>query len=190
MTSYRRIASEHRAILIPLVIAILVNVALYGAVVFPLGRQVVSLDRQSREMHDTLRRARLEFQSARATVQGKQEADASLATFYADVLPTSASTAQRITYLRLAQLAREANVRLERGANALEKSKGSTLTKMTTSYSLSGEYRDVRRFIYALETAPEFLVLENVALSSHEQGARGLTVGISVATYFKAGDGA
>ena len=31
---------------------------------------------------------------------------------------------------------------------------------------LTGQYRDIRQFIYDLETSPEFLVLENVGLSS------------------------
>ena len=33
---------------------------------------------------------------------------------------------------------------------------------MTITY-LEGDYREIRRFIYRLETAPEFVVLENVA---------------------------
>lgn len=188
MTSYRRIAAEHRRLIVPLVVLILINVGIYVAVVFPLGHQVTGLEQQSRQMHETVRRARLDFQAARATVQGKQQADTSLATFYKDVLPADASMARRITYLRLAQLAQRANVRLERGANSVEKQKGSTLAKLSTTYTLSGDYRDVRQFIYSLETAPEFLVLENVALTSQEQGGRGLSVAIAIATYFQHGD--
>ena len=36
--------------------------------------------------------------------------------------------------------------------------------KFTYTALLSGEYRNIRRFIHELETAPEFLVLENVQL--------------------------
>ena len=36
---------------------------------------------------------------------------------------------------------------------------------------LEGEYRDVRRFIHALETAPEFVVIEDVALVQGERNA-------------------
>lgn len=189
MTSYARIVSEHRRLILPLVIAILANVAIYAAVVFPLGHQVGSLAQQSGEMHETRRRAGQEYQAAKATVQGKEQADVSLAKFYRDVLPADESMAIRITYLRLAQIARQANVHLERGANKVDPVKGSTLDKLSTSYTLSGEYRDVRRFIYALETAPEFLVLENVALSSPQQGMRGLSVSIAIATYFRAENG-
>ena len=50
---------------------------------------------------------------------------------------------------------------------------------------LTGEYRDIRRFIHDLETAPEFLVIENVALSQGSERDRGLTVIVKVATYFR-----
>ena len=55
---------------------------------------------------------------------------------------------------------------------------------------LTGDYRDVRQFIYSLETAPEFMVLENVALSAPEDQERGLTVKLDIATYFRAGNAA
>ena len=189
MTSWQRVAAEHRAWLVPIVVAIFLNVAIYVAVVFPLGRQVVSLDQQARQVHETLGKARLDYQAARATAQGKVQADASLAKFYKDVLPQDASSARRITYLRLAELARDSNVRLERGDNAIEKQKGSSLAKLTTAYTLSGDYRDVRRFIYAVETAPEFLVLESLTLRGSDQSPRGLAMTIGVATYYRAENG-
>ena len=77
-------------------------------------------------------------------------------------------------------------MRLESGTNTYSHEKGSHLSKVTTTYTLSGDYRDVRRFIYSLETAPEFMVLENIALSSLEQQTRtGLGVRLDVATYFR-----
>ena len=189
MTLTQRIYNEKRRLILPLIVAIAANVVAYAVVVFPLGRQVAAADQNMRNQREMLRRARLDFESARATVSGKQQADASLRQFYTDVLPPTASAAQRVTYLRLAELARDANVHLERGANAIVHEKNSTLSKLSTSYTLSGEYRDVRSFIYSLETAPEFVVLENVSLSSDQQAERGLSVQIDVATYFRSTDG-
>ena len=64
------------------------------------------------------------------------------------------------------------------------------LAKLTTTYVLTGDYRDVRRFIYSLETAPEFIVLENVALTSAaEQPGRTLGMNLEIATYYRAADG-
>jgi Tfp pilus assembly protein PilO len=189
VTLTQRILREKRPLILPLVIVIVVNVIAYAVVVFPLGRQVSAAEQDMRDARDTLRQARQNFQSARATVAGKQQADVSLRQFYTDVLPPTASAAQRVTYLRLAQLARGANVHLERGANAIVREKNSNLSKVSTSYTLSGEYRDVRQFIYSLETAPEFVVLENVSLTSDAQSERGLSVQIDIATYFRSSDG-
>lgn len=185
MTLFRRVMAEKRRLVLALAIAAAANVLLFVLLVFPLGRQVTNAELQAQQQREVLRRARHDATSARATVQGKQQADASLRKFYHDVLPANASTAQRLTYLRLSQLAREANLRLERGTNEVKREKGSSLEKVTTTYMLSGDYRDVRRFIYALETAPEFMVLENVALSTTEERERGLTVKLDVATYFR-----
>jgi len=189
MTVLQRTLSEKRRLIVPLVIAIVVNVVLYAVVVFPLGRQVVSAEGEARAQHELVNRARLDYLSAKATVTGKQQADVALQKFYKDVLPSDQSLARRLTYTRLAQLAKQANVRLEHGTNTVAREKGSTLSKLSTTYTLTGDYRDVRRFIYALETAPEFIVLENVVLTSGgDQQNRGLAMDLDIATYFRSGD--
>jgi hypothetical protein len=184
-----RVLSEKRRIVVPLAIAVLANVVLYAVVVFPLGRQVASAELEANAQHDLLNRARQDHRAAKATVAGKQQADAALQKFYKEVLPANSSAARTLTYKRLSQLAEEANVRLEQGANSVEHEKGSTLSKSTTTYTLQGDYRNVRRFIYSLETIPEFVVLENVALTSPgEQAAgRGLAMRLEIATYFRSG---
>lgn len=189
MSTLQRALSEKRRIIVPLALAIAANVALYAVVVFPLGRQVVAAQTQAQAEHEALNRARLDYQSAKATVTGKQQADAALQKFYKDVLPADQSIARRLTYTRLAQLAKQANVKLEHGTNSVAHEKGSTLSKLSTTYTLTGDYRDVRRFIYSLETAPEFIVLENIGLTSgSEQPGRGLSMNLDIATYFRSGD--
>ena len=182
-----RVLSEKRRVVVPLVVAILANVLLYAVVVFPLGRQVVSAEAEANRQHELLNQARQDHLAAKATVTGKQQADAALQKFYKDVLPPGASAARTLTYARLSQLAEQADVRLEQGANTVDREKGSTLAKSTTSYTLAGDYRNVRRFIYALETTPEFVILENVTLTSpSEQAAgRGLAMRLEIATYYR-----
>jgi Tfp pilus assembly protein PilO len=183
MTLFRRVMAEKRRLVLPLGLAALANVLLFVLLVFPLGRQVANAEREAQQQREVLRRARQDASSAKATVQGKQQADVSLHKFYQEVLPANASVARGLTYRRLSQLARESNLRLDRGTNEIKQEKGSNLEKVTTSYMLSGDYRNVRRFIYALETAPEFMVLENIALSTTDERERGLTVRLDVATY-------
>lgn len=186
-----RVMAEKRRLVLPLMLAVVVNVLLYALVVFPLGRQVASAQDEARLQHDELYRAQADFKSAKATVSGKQQADVALQKFYQDVLPASDGLARKLTYTRLAQLAKQANVTLEHGNNAVKHEKGSQLSKLTTTYSLSGDYRDVRRFIYSLETAPEFIVLENVGLTSasgQDQAKHALAMSLEIATYFRSGD--
>ena len=187
--TFARVLTEKRRVVVPLVIAVLANVLLYAVVVFPLGRQVASAEAEANTQHDLLNRARQDHRAAKATVAGKQQADSALQKFYKDVLPPSGSAARTLTYARLSQLAEQANVRLEQGQNTQTQEKGSALTKSTTVYTLAGEYRNVRRFIYALETTPEFVVLENVTLTSPGEQAqtRGLSMRLEIATYYRSG---
>ena len=56
---------------------------------------------------------------------------------------------------------------------------------------LAGEYENIRRFIEALETAPEFLVIEEVVLSQRQEASDSelvLTLGLS--TYYVSESGA
>jgi Tfp pilus assembly protein PilO len=187
-----RVMAEKRRLIVPLALAAIANVLLYAVVVFPLGHQVKSAEADARVQREELNRARLDYQSAKATVTGKQQADAALQKFYKDVLPSDQGIARRLTYTRLDQLAKQANVKLEHGTNLVKQEKGSKLSKLTTSYTLTGDYRDVRRFIYSLETAPEFIVLENVGLSAatgdQQPQNRSLAMNLEIATYFRSRD--
>jgi type IV pilus assembly protein PilO len=189
MTDFSRIVTEKRGIIVPLAVLIIANVLLYIVVVFPLGRQVASAQEEARAEQQLLRKARTDLQNAKASVTGKQQADAALQKFYNDVLPANASVARGLTFTRLSQLAQQANVRLSSGTNTVTHLKSSALSKLTTSYTLSGDYRDVRRFIYSLETTPEFIVLENVSLTSGsaDPQERGLGMLLNIATYFRTG---
>jgi hypothetical protein len=192
MSVWQRIVAEKRHLILPLAIGIVVNLVLYVVVVVPLGRQVASREREERVAREQLVKARQDYNSAKATVTGKQQAVSALQKFYKDVLPADQSVAQRLTFTRLADLARQANVKLEHGTNAVTREKGSVLSKLTTRYTLTGNYPDVRRFIYSLETAPEFIVLENIGLSSSndQQTGRAVAMTLDIATYFRTGNGA
>ncbi len=189
----QRVMAEKRRLIVPLVVAIIGSALLYAVVVYPLGRQVTAAEEEARVQREQLNGARLDYQMAKATVSGKQQADAALQTFYKDVLPADQAIARKLTYTRLAQLAKQATVTLEHGTNAVKHEKGSGLSKLTTTYTLTGDYRNVRRFIYSLETAPEFILLENVGLTSStgdQPQNHGLSMNLEIATYFRSGDAA
>jgi hypothetical protein len=170
-----------------LVVALILNAALYIAVVYPMSMKVDAAERTARDATDASMAARREFESAKNTVSGKAAASAELKKFYTEVLPPDLSAAQRITYLKITQLAKKANVTYEQGSNAVEQERGSTLGALTTTVMLSGQYRDIRRFIHELETAPEFLILQTVALSQGSATSTVLNVTIKVSIYYQAG---
>ena len=186
MIPTQRVFTEKRSLIIPLLIAVIVNIALYAIVVYPLSQKVAGGEQAARASSAALDAAKRDYAQARATVAGKGQADEELRKFYNDVLPPDISGARRITFLRMEQLARQSGLRLERETSDPKPERGSDLVKFTYTASLSGEYRNIRRFIHELETAPEFLVLENVELSQSETENRGLNVNVQIATYYRA----
>jgi Tfp pilus assembly protein PilO len=183
----RRVLVEKRHLIWPLAIALLVNAALLALVVYPLSRKVAGGEEQAEAAAASLDEARRDYASARATVTGKQTADEALEQFYGAVLPPDLSGARRISYLRIEQLLGQASLRLDQRTNRATPVQDSRLGKLTMSVTFSGTYQNVRRFVYALETSPEFLVLENVALSQNERAEGTLNVTVLVATYFRTG---
>ncbi len=186
MIPTRRVFTEKRSLIVPLVIAVVVNVALYAVIVYPLSKKVSGGEQAAAASLAALDAAKRDYAAARATVAGKGQADDELRKFYNDVLPPDMSGARRITFLRMEQLARQCSLRLERETSDPKPERDSQLVKFTYTASLSGEYRNIRRFIHELETAPEFLVLENVELSQSETENRGLNVNVQIATYYRA----
>lgn len=187
MITARRVLHEKRALIVPIAIALLVNLALYLMVVYPLSKKVDGGQRQSEAAVAALNAARRDFAAAQATVAGKGQADQELQKFYTDVLPPDISGARRITFLRIDQLAQESGLRVDRQTSDPKPQRDSGLVKFSYRASLSGDYRNIRRFVHELETAPEFLVLENLQLRQSDIEDRGLNVEVEIATYYRAG---
>jgi Tfp pilus assembly protein PilO len=189
---WQRALVDKRRILVPLAVAIIANVVLYAVVVFPLEHQILSTEQEERVAREELVKARQDDNNAKATVTGKQQADVALQKFYKDVLPADQSAALRVTFTRLSELAKAANVKLDHGTNEVVHEKGSALEKLITHYTLTGDYRDVRKFVYSLETASEFVVLENISLSSSSEAQvnKSVSMNLQIATYFRSGNAA
>ena len=187
MITARRVLTEKRGLIVPILVALLVNVGLYLLIVYPLSNKVAGGQQQSEAAIAALNAARRDFAAARATVAGKGQADQELEKFYTDVLPPDVSGARRITFFRIDQLAQQCGLRVERQTSDPKSQRDSNLVKFTYRASLSGEYRNIRRFVHELETAPEFLVLENLQLRQSDIENRGLNVDVEIATYYRAG---
>ena len=73
-----------------------------------------------------------------------------------------------MSYAKLASLADHHGLVIERRSYDRDSGYRGRLHKLKINMALSGEYRDIRAFLHALETSPEFIVIEHVSLN---QGA-------------------
>jgi Tfp pilus assembly protein PilO len=185
-----RIVRERRRVIVPLAAAALLNLAVYALVVYPLSLRLAGAERRADAARQQQAAAMREFEAARSMLTSKDRADRELRTFYTEVLPADLAGARRITYARLAQLARDANLRYDRRRYEPDATYEGALRKLRITMVLEGEYEDVRQFIHDLETAPEFVVIEDVALAEGVDSGAPLTLSLELATYFRGeGDG-
>lgn len=181
----RRVVAEHRRLVLGLGIAVLVNALVYTFVVYPLSDRVANVAERERAAEQALAQAKAGHDQASGTLTGKSRAASELTTFYQDVLPQDLVGARRLTYLRLARLARESGLDYRRASYAPVVESGSTLTRLQIQLVLSGTYPDMRTFIYQLETAPEFVVIDNVHLAEGADDGGSLVVTLDLSTYFR-----
>jgi Tfp pilus assembly protein PilO len=185
MTLARRIFQEKRRFIYPLLAALVLNAALYIALLYPLSLKVANGERDAAAAARLRAEAQADYEQARATVTGKASADEELKKFYGAVLPVDRSAARRVLFDKVETLAASTGVSLGIRSTAPTQERSSDLGKLTGTVALFGDYRNIRQFIHQLETSPEFLVLENVALSQGAEREQGLNVVVRVATYYR-----
>jgi len=180
-----RIAAEHRRSLIALGLTCAVGILTYVFVVNPLAQRVANIEQRDRSAEQALVAAQAELAQVSGTLTGKARATSELTTFYKDVLPQDLAGARRLTYLRLARLARETDLDYERSSYSPSVEADSTLTRLGIQMVLSGPYANMRAFIYELETAPEFIVIDNIQLSEGGGDSGSLVVSLELSTYYR-----
>jgi hypothetical protein len=191
MTLGRRVLHENRRYLWPLVAALLLNLAVYGLVVYPLGVKSATAVERAAAAADVRAAAERDMAAAAALVAGKSTAEQELATFYQKVLPPTLDAARRLTYAKLPALARKANVKFEeRRSDIDQQQKNSRLGRLQTRIVLEGDYESLRQLLYELETTPEFLIVDDVSVLQPDAN-KPLTLTLNVSTYYRlAGNGA
>jgi len=186
MKLLQRVLREKRSIIVPLFIGLLANLAVYALVVRPLGVRSATAADRAVVAQAGLRAAERDLEAARALVAGKTLAEQELATFYDKVLPADLSAARRMTYASLPALARRANVRYDASRSVIEPVKNQRLARLRINMVLEGDYDDVRRFIYELETTPSFVIIDHVTLA--QGGPDGpLALSLELSAYFRTG---
>ena len=187
MTLWRRVAVEKRSLVIPLALAALINVGVYALVVYPLGVKSAGVADRASAAAVAVKTAEREYAAARNLVAGKSRAEQELTTFYDKVLPADQSAARRMTYASLPALARKTNVKYVQSRYEPDPIKpGDRVARLHVRMLLQGEYENLRQFIYELETAPEFVIIDDVTLTQGEAG-KPLTLALELSTYYRLG---
>jgi Tfp pilus assembly protein PilO len=186
MSTPSRILHEKRAWIVGLIALALLDVGLYVAGVLPLRARVASMDDEAQRARTDLAQAERQLALAEKTVTGKSRAADQLRKFYEEVLPPDQAGARRVTHLDLAKLARKVNLQVDRKTQIETQEKGSTLVRLDSDVVLQGGYADVREFLFELETAPEFVVINDVELAQRETEGSTLVLTLSISTYYRA----
>jgi Tfp pilus assembly protein PilO len=180
----RRIIVEKRALIVPLLVGLAANGLAYFLVVRPLEVKSAGAADRARQSGIALAAAEKDVALARSLVSGKSEADQELSAFYEKVLPADVTAARRVTYASLPELAKKTGVRYDARTTSVEPDPNTKLRRMTIKMVLQGEYRNIRQFIYALETAPEFIIIDDLTISERlANDPQRLTIDLS--TYFR-----
>jgi len=182
-----RVLSEKRVWIVPLIIGLALNLAAFALVVYPLSVKVRNGRERDRAAQTELLAAQRDNRSAEAALAARDRASSALNAFYTDILPHDLAGARRITYLRLAQLAQRHGLRAQRrSAEPTEPERNSPLRRLKISMTLAGDYKDMREFIYLLETAPEFVVIDDIGLSEGGEPGSPLVLTMALSTYYQA----
>lgn len=189
MVPMRRVLTDKRLVVVPLALLALVNLVMLGLVLGPLGGRVRTLEARAAAAMQGAAEAQRDLDQARALATGKSQATTDLQTFYDQVLPTDQAAARRVTFLRMAQVARDAGLDFDRRAFAQEHPKGAQLVRVDLSMVVQGRYAQLRRFFHAVESGQEFVVIRSVNVGQAGDTPGLLEATLELSTYYRAPDG-
>lgn len=188
MMLLRRVLSEQRTTIVLLLVALAVNVGAYAGLVYPLATRVADADNRASRADRALREARREFEAAQGVATSKDRAEAELLTFYGKVLPADLSAAHRLTYLTLAQSARECNLKVVRRTAGEMHDRDSSLAELQVALVLEGRYEEIRSFVHRLETSRGFVIIDDVAIAQGRDPQSDLQLTLQLSTYYRAAE--
>ncbi len=190
MVPTARILADRRLLVSVLGLLAVVNVVGLAIVFGPLRSRVHTLTTRATAASLAASTAARELATARQTATGSERAATDLQRFYAEILPANQPAARQVTYVRLAQIARESNLEYEqRTFSQDEPEREGVLSRATLTMDVFGTYRDLRRFIHRLETGDEFVVIRQLSVRQGDAAGDPLQAALTLSTYFKASDG-
>lgn len=187
MTMWRRVMTERRALVVPLLAGLAINIGVLALGVLPLQASVSGDEERAITVKSDLAGAQRLERLANDTRTSQQRADQELKKFYSEVLPQSHAEARDLLYLQLRTIARQTGLASSSSSFEPEAVDDSSLMRFRVDVTLTGEYSSIRRFLYDVETAEEFFIVQSVKLGPSNQRASSgsLEVVLSVSTYYQ-----
>ena len=190
MVSTSRILADRRLLVSVLAMLAVANLAGLIIVFGPLRVRVRTLTTRATAASLAASTAARELTVARQTATGSHKAVTDLDRFYTKVLPPTQPAARQMTFVRLAQLACDANLSYDQRSFTREKAdRDDVLTRATLTMSVFGTYRDLRQFLYRLESGEDFVVIRDVGLVRGDAAGDPLEAALTLSTFYKAPDG-
>jgi hypothetical protein len=187
MALWKRILREKRALVIPVALGAIVNIAAYALWVYPLGVKSAGAANRAAVAAQSLQAAERDHAAARDLVAGQSRANQELSTFFDKVLPADLPSARRLTYTALPALAKKASVKfLDRRFEVDPPLKNARLGLLKVRTQWQCDYESFRQFIYELESAPPFVIIDDVSLSQNDP-TKPLTLILQLSTYYRLG---
>jgi len=181
-----RIFEEKRRLVIPVIGGLALNVVLFAGVVYPLRARARSTEARAQQAAQQLQAAEREDADARGISEGRERTELALKAFYKDVLPATPAQARQATFLRLTQLAEQHNLDQSRRSTDPKQERDSMLARVQISMTLQGNYNDIKRFIYEVESGTDFIVIDSIAIQQGSEVNAPLTLALNLSTYYRA----
>jgi hypothetical protein len=144
MSLLRRVFSERRAVVVPVTIFLVGNLAVLALIVWPLQRTVDGGKESQFHAMQGVAAAHAQEIQAKTDRANKDRADIELRKFYAEILPKDDRTAIGATTFSLSRLAEDSHVTFKVGQWDRSDVKDSTLVRLEGKVTLVGEYSNVR----------------------------------------------
>ena len=179
-----RIVAEKRMAVTAVAVALAIDAGLWAVAVYPWTVKVANAERRATVAAAALEAAEQRFDAANVGATAMTRVDQDLVAFRRDLLPADLAAARAVAFARLASLVEVYGLVMERRASEIDSDEASGLERLRVSMVVRGAYVDLRQFIAAVETAPEFLVIEEILLSGGEEAAGLQVLTLGLATYY------
>ena len=188
MSLWQRVYTERRRVLLPVIALLAINGGVLLLGVLPLKRSVTLAEQSAVEARIDLANAQRQEMQARAQLDGRDRAVVELQKFYEQILPPTFARATVVTNFWLQGVAEQAGITFHSGQWQSDAVRDSRLIEYTGQVTLTGDYSDIRQFLYRVETAEQFVIIESVDLSqsSTAQDQSVIEVTLAVSTYYLA----